>query len=603
MIMFLSEPEQDSDSDDDDLDRYTGIGLREQLFVTLSRTIPNKHDGDSNITGICDTVPTLQLRHTTLPSTNMQHNDSFMRQCTTRSAGKLSHSSFHVSLENTCFEQIHEQFATELKLKIFNNQLSNHRTQRDFMSITPQDIGLMDFYHIHTRKRATLGFNHTKHKPFVPEGHDSVFDIRKTQRDSQLRSLIHSPQQTHHKPWRKILSLGRKKANKHSPSASSMSLRNISDVTECTETKDDLFIPKQEKHMDSVHKTLFELNRFTDALKANTLKRGDVIFLMDYEMIDIQHEDRQSFVHKYEYNAFIKRMKHKDIQRRSSIRAQLQHIRKKSMHPRHTASIGHKPQYTPVYATRTRSPAMSPADKRLMLDIGIKETDKLSIFELEMLEDWNRKQSAVHCALVLQITGSLVEVAHVTSHGAMRSFIKQFDAHKLGALLYDNASGRNTTSFGRGTRPPVAYKCVVYRVNNNKLRAEAANVAENLIESGRVLYDPKQCGCSMKTYIEQNPEQYFDKFLLNNSLSLFRRNIRLQFDTGTHFMQCSSSEFVALCFQRALVNKKTFDAELIRLLDVFPHVTPPALLQKYLHLNIDRYSDWKCCGNVFFYYL
>merc|ERR1712176_908287 len=160
-------------------------------------------------------------------------------------------------------------------------------------------------------------------------------------------------------------------------------------------------------------------------------------------------------------------------------------------------------------------------------------------------------------------------------------------------------------ALGRG--PPVAYRCVVYRLNtevvpSRKFANEAANVAENLVKGGRVLADPAVFAGSMQRYIE-NPEKYFYRFLLSSNASLFRRTVRLQFDEGKSFFNFSSSEFVALCFHRALVNKKSFDRQLIRLLDFCPHLTPPPLLQKYLHLNIDEHGDWKCLGNIFFSYL
>merc|ERR1712129_152856 len=246
--------------------------------------------------------------------------------------------------------------------------------------------------------------------------------------------------------------------------------------------------------------------------------------------------------------------------------------------------------------------------------------------DLKMIEDLEQNIGSSHCMIVLQNIGSSVEIAHVTSHGGTRSFIREFDAEKIAQTLYfrqkKSEEEKETNSLRRqrsstaqsnkfvqalGRGPPVAYRCVVYRLDTKiisarKMANEAANVAENLVKGGRLLADPSVFAGSQKRYSE-NPELYFYQFLLSSNASLFRRTVRLQFDAGADFFNFSSSEFVALCFQRALVNKKSFDRQLIRLLDFCPHLTPPSILQKFLHLNIDEYGDWKCLGNVFFSYL
>ena len=260
--------------------------------------------------------------------------------------------------------------------------------------------------------------------------------------------------------------------------------------------------------------------------------------------------------------------------------------------------------------------------------------------DYKMLEEWRNQQGASHVMLVLQNIGSTVEVAHVTANGGTRSFIREFNAGKIAHTIYQrivnqkhNKSNKNNEhkydddnkydsefrtqrsvstkstqlveALGRG--PPIAYRCIVYRLNTDlvhsrKFAHEAANVAENLVKGGRVLGDPAIFAGSTERYME-NPEKYFYRFLLSSDASLFRRTVRLQFDEGTSFFNFSSSEFIALCFQRALVNKKSFDSQFIRLLDICPHLTPPPLLQKYIHLYIDEHGDWKCLGNLFLSYL
>ena len=223
--------------------------------------------------------------------------------------------------------------------------------------------------------------------------------------------------------------------------------------------------------------------------------------------------------------------------------------------------------------------------------------------------------------MVLQSFGVSVEVAHVTVHGGTRSFIRQFDAewiakmvsrrHAMNGMDDDEEDGGRGLSGGGsadivealGRGPPVAYRGAVYRLQSEAaaLRTvanEAGNVAENLVKSGRVLGSHLHDAPSA-----EDGQRHFHKFLLDDDGSLFRRQQRIRFDEGTGFFNFSSSEFAALCFQRALVNKKSFDQQVIRILDLDPRSTKTRVFQKYLHLNIDRHGDWECLGNMFFSYL
>ena len=456
----------------------------------------------------------------------------------------------------------------------------------------------------------------------------------------------------------------------------------------------------------SLYKTSFTMNQITDNVHAKELKRGDIIFIMDCEMVDIEKENLQSFLTKYKMQNFLKRMEEEDQRRQqklemvrtqSTMRLWAKQKERRSLLLSPTAitlkdrrsfknsnsanspdppdlsnvtNSAHSTKHDPVDGSispellsfsptksvnkikfadssplsisssskqkdeinRKRSNNLFGAEMGDLLGAEMKEMDKEMDDMSRAISDLEMKQGAAHCMIVLQTIGSSVEVAHVTSHGGTRSFIREFDAEKIARTLYvkakrskenvaDNDDGEKAMDFMRrsdtqrshklvealGRGPPVAYRCVVYRlatevVAARKFANEAANVAENLVRGGRVLGDPAVFDGSLHRYLH-NPERLFYRFLLSSSASLFRRRVRIQFDEGKSFFNFSSSEFVALCFQRALVNKKSFDRQLIRMLDFCPYLTPPPLLQKYLHLNIDEHGDWKCCGNIFFSFL
>ena len=531
-------------------------------------------------------------------------------------------------------------------------------------------------------------------------------------------------QKKHNKPFQKLFSFGlsRKKRNskKRSESldddpsyksyAKSLTLDDPSDIASKPRksvimmnrelgavTKDDLYrdvlMKDQERfsihgfeYDQSLYKTSFTMNQITHNVHAKELKRGDIVFIMDYEMVDIEQEDLQSFLKKYKMQTFLKRMEEEDLKRQhklemvrtqSTMRLLAKQKERRSLllsptamtlkdrtkSPQSSPSPSPRITANPLNAANSMSSNMTISPGLLsgnadsshlafpsngpklkngfsrqrsnnLFDID-DEKDMDSFLDSEMngmaraISDMEMKQGAAHCMIVLQTVGSSVEVAHVTSHGGTRSFIREFDAEKIAHTLYlkekkrsqENAEAdRDADDFQRsdtqrsrkvvealGRGPPVAYRCVVYRlatevVAARKIANEAANVAENLVRGGRVLGDPAVFDGSMERYLD-NPEKYFYRFLLSSSASLFRRRVRIQFDEGKDFFNFSSSEFVALCFQRALVNKKSFDRQLIRMLDFCPYLTPPPLLQKYLHLNIDEHADWKCCGNIFFSFL
>mmetsp|Transcript_23013 Transcript_23013/g.36697 ORF Transcript_23013/g.36697 Transcript_23013/m.36697 type:complete len:386 (+) Transcript_23013:3-1160(+) len=385
-------------------------------------------------------------------------------------------------------------------------------------------------------------------------------------------------------------------------------------------------------------------------------------------MIDVENEDLNSFLTKYNMRNFLKRMEEEEkrreyaleilrqqstmrlltmskkesfVQTKSHKLTESESIFSHSGNDSTTSDLYSHPNMNGVAARPRAKPMESPSShisSRFSPDLTfLPEELKLSDDYKLVTEEWRNQQGATHVMIVLQNIGSSVEVAHVTSHGGTRSFMRQFNAEKIAHTIYQRTLNNSNKKFERideekedhkyldesrqrsdttkstqlvealGRGPPAAYRCVVYRCNSSVVHArkfanEAANVAENLVKGGRVLGDPSIFAGSTERYTE-NPEKYFYRFLLNSDESLFRRTVRLHFDEGTNFLNYSSSEFVALCFQRALVNKKSFDRQLIRLLDFCPHLTPPTLLQKYLHLNIDEHGDWKCLGNIFFSYL
>ena len=49
-FLVFSEANHEEDSDEEDLDRYTDVGLREQLFITLSRAIRSTQNTETKIT-------------------------------------------------------------------------------------------------------------------------------------------------------------------------------------------------------------------------------------------------------------------------------------------------------------------------------------------------------------------------------------------------------------------------------------------------------------------------------------------------------------------------------------------------------------------------
>ena len=263
-----------------------------------------------------------------------------------------------------------------------------------------------------------------------------------------------------------------------------------------------------------------------------------------------------------------------------------------------------------------------------------KRKGKTSIYE-----SWS-ESGAIHAMIVLQNIGSTIEIAHVTTYGGCKSFVRSFDAEKIAETIYKrillseiDANGVRKsiiitqenkksvfkreniykTTFNKNSKknsrgPPVVYRCFVYRLQSSfdkarTLAVEAANVAENLVSTGRVLADVSIFSGSSQRYMVDNPEMSFDKYLLNDKTSLFRRPVRQAFDDGTHFFNFSPSEFVINCYHRAIVNRKSFNKELLRILDCDPYITPSPLLQKYIHLNISQHQDWICLGKLFLQFL
>ena len=388
-----------------------------------------------------------------------------------------------------------------------------------------------------------------------------------------------------------------------------------------------------------MYKTSFQIDEITETINANNLKRGDIICIMDYEMIDVENEDLNSFLTKYKMQNFLKRMEAEEKRRQIQLEMARQQSTMRLLSKQKSFLHPKKHKFTESNESIFSHSGNDSNDILYSTPNILTQELKLSD-DYKMLEEWRNQQGAAHVMIVLQNIGSSIEVAHVTNHGGTRSFIREFNAEKIAQTIYQRIiSGKHNNNYtqesqqqqqqqqqqpqfrtqrsvstkstqlvealGRG--PPIAYRCIVYRLNTDvvhsrKFANEAANVAENLVKGGRVLGDPAIFAGSTERYME-NPEKYFYRFLLSSNASLFRRTVRLQFDEGNSFFNFSSSEFVALCFQRALVNKKSFDRQLIRLLDFCPHLTPPPLLQKYLHLNIDEHGDWKCLGNIFFSYL
>ena len=418
----------------------------------------------------------------------------------------------------------------------------------------------------------------------------SVMDISDEDRDQQIADFIayskaqstgvkrrkpsSGPKVTKKKRHRKYLSLPFRPKQKEV----------ISKEAELAEAQWASDIIPEDEHDDIQYIPTFTMEHVNGSIDATSLKRGDLIFIVDHELIDTDPLDLDTFRSKYQTPNFLKR--------------------------------------TTLRLNTKRSEYLNVED----------------IEECELYDDQNGsgigtdcdRSECAHCMIVLQSFGVSVEVAHVTVHGGTRSFIRQFDAEWIAKTVSLRQSGNGINddekgmdigngngnrnelnvnnkgadiveALGRG--PPVAYRAAVYRLQSqaNVLRTvanEAGNVAENLVKSGRVLGAHHHDVPS-----ERDAEQQFYKYLLDDDGSLFRRQQRIRFDEGTGFFNFSSAEFVALCFQRALVNKKSFDQQVIRILNLDPHCTKTAVLQKYLHLNIDEHGDWKCLGNMFFSYL
>ena len=128
------------------------------------------------------------------------------------------------------------------------------------------------------------------------------------------------------KSWQKLFSFGihKKKKKKQSnysdeeeSSFKSLTLDDPSDVANAnrrklisshTAVKDDMFSDMILNSRYSIHgfdfaqsmyKTSFQIQEITETVNANNLKRGDIICVMDYEMIDVENEDLNSFLTKY----------------------------------------------------------------------------------------------------------------------------------------------------------------------------------------------------------------------------------------------------------------------------------------------------------------
>ena len=93
--------------------------------------------------------------------------------------------------------------------------------------------------------------------------------------------------------------------------------------------------------------------------------------------------------------------------------------------------------------------------------------------------------------------------------------------------------------------------------------------------------------------LTENPEKSFEKYLLHSKESLFYRIAREGFDNDKSFLKFSACEFIILCYQRAIVNRKN---KMSQVLDINPSKITAEYMQKYIHLNIDKYQDWQCLG-------
>lgn len=73
-FLVFSEANHEEDSDEEDLDRYTDVGLREQLFITLSRAIRSTQNTDTKITesAIPDSIKNKRAQRRKLLNTNQQ---------------------------------------------------------------------------------------------------------------------------------------------------------------------------------------------------------------------------------------------------------------------------------------------------------------------------------------------------------------------------------------------------------------------------------------------------------------------------------------------------------------------------------------------------
>merc|ERR1712228_1164384 len=124
------------------------------------------------------------------------------------------------------FEHLHQRFAQEFANKIFDGHLKSY--QRAFMPVTPQDLGLMDFCNIRSRRRAVFGGNKLGRKPFIDK--QSSLDITNETRNKAIAKFMAQTELLNKKRIKKSNGKDPKKKKKgKSPVTSSFTDQSLSD--------------------------------------------------------------------------------------------------------------------------------------------------------------------------------------------------------------------------------------------------------------------------------------------------------------------------------------------------------------------------------------
>lgn len=241
----------------------------------------------------------------------------------------------------------------------------------------------------------------------------------------------------------------------------------------------------------SLYNTISKVNDKQCTVHVKDIQRGDIIFIMEYENIDIDEYNMHMFMHKY--NVQLKDMQHKSDQpsSKSIIFDDKEIVHLDDILPDIPLS-SHETRDTMHFIDDDEISIILHHPQIIDHIIVDKKTDELSIpspteyktntfgMDIDHIFDVHNMRGAIHSMIALQSIGNSCEVAHISNYGAVCSFIRDFAAEKIAKnMIYrrmqkdenkedeslsemKNDDGNLREALGRG--PPVSYRCLIYRL-------------------------------------------------------------------------------------------------------------------------------------------